>query len=179
MNGYFYININNNPNIKTFETPLCGKQFAVNYNSVNSIIKTTISYFKNDRDFDRILYDYKEKPSDPKYRTFLEMYLDKLNNNDNLVVRSIFQLGNTKLKIYRALSILRTKQVRLFVNDWEVDISITMKLVLDLSAQRLANYENQKLKENNCYDWTSEFNIYRTAAGYTFIKPTRKKDYIY
>ena len=42
MNGYFYININNNPNIKTFETPLCGKQFAVNYNSVNSIIKTTI-----------------------------------------------------------------------------------------------------------------------------------------
>ena len=123
-------------------------------------------YFKNNYVLDKFFYDYKSKPTNQAYKSFLEIYLGKLTSDDTLVVLSLFQLGPTKIDIYRVLGKLKAEQVRLIVNKWEVDISSTMKKVVELSLEELAIYENKKFKENNCYDSKARCNTYRRLAGY-------------
>lgn len=151
--GYFYINVYKNPNIQWI--------------NVNHMIDITKDYFYKTHNVDRIIYDYKSKPSNQDYQNFLEIILGMLTATDTLVVRSIFQLGNTKAKIYEALSIMRTKQVKLMINKWEVDISNTLKKVKELSVADLAIYENTQLMINDCCDYYIENNIYRKLAGYS------------
>ena len=163
--GYFYINVYKNPNIQWI--------------NVNHMIDITKDYFYKTHNVDRIIYDYKSKPSNQDYQKFLEIILGMLTATDTLVVRSIFQLGNTKAKIYEALSIMRTKQVKLMINKWEVDISNTLKKVKELSAEDLAIYENQRLIMNNDFDYYVEKNTYQKLAGYVLnekhiSKETRK-----
>ena len=163
--GYFYINVYKNPNIQW-----------INVNHMIDIIK---DYFYKTHNVDRIIYDYKSKPSNQNYQKFLEMILVMLTATDTLVVRSIFQLGNTKAKIYEALSIMRTKQVKLMINKWEVDISNTLKKVKELSDTELAIYEIQQLIINNDFDYYVEKNTYQKLAGYVLnenyiSKETRK-----
>ena len=164
--GYFYINVYKNPNIQWI--------------NVNHMIDITKEYFCRVHNVDRIIYDYKSKPSNQKYQKYLEMILGMLMSTDTLVLRSIFQLGNTKAKIYEALSIMRTKQVKLMINKWEVDISNTLKKVKELSAEDLAIYENQHLIMNNDFDYYVEKNTYQKLAGYVLnedyiSKETRKQ----
>lgn len=151
--GYFYINVYKNPNIQWI--------------NVNHMIDTTKEYFYKTHNVDRIIYDYKSKPSNQDYQKFLEIILGMLTFTDTLVVRSIFQLGNTKTKIYEALSIMRTKQVKLMINKWEVDISNTLKKVKELSINDIAIYENMQLMINCCCDYYTENNIYRKLSGYS------------
>ena len=61
---------------------------------------------------------------------------------------------------------MRTKQVRLIVKKWEIDISSTMKKVMELSEDDIAIYENLQLYRNHCSDYTVEDNLYRKLAGY-------------
>lgn len=150
--GYFYINVYKNPNIQWI--------------NVNRMIDITKDYFYKIHNVDRIIYDYKSKPSNQDYQKFLEMILGMLSAADTLVVRSIFQLGNTKAKIYEALSIMRTKHVKLMINRWEVDISNTLKKVKELSVEDLAIYEIQHLIMNNDFDYYVEKNTYQKLAGY-------------
>ena len=152
--GYFYINVYKNPNIQWI--------------NVNHMIDITKDYFYKTHNVDRIIYDYKSKPSNQDYQKFLEIILGRLIDIDTLVVRSIFQLGNTKAKIYEALSIMRTKQVKLMINKWEVDISNTLKKVKELSVEDLAIYENQHLIKNNYFDYYVEKNTYQKLSGYVF-----------
>lgn len=152
MYGYLYVKPYKNPNIKWI--------------SVMTLIVQAQDYFKNNYVLDKLLYDYKSKPSNQAYKSFLEIYLGKLTSNDTLVILSLFQLGPTKVDIYRILGRLRAEQVRLIVNKWEVDISSTMKKVIELSLEELAIYENKKFKENNCYDRGAWSNTYRRLAGY-------------
>lgn len=150
--GYFYINLYKNPNIQLI--------------NVNHMIDITKEYFYKTHNVDRIIYDYKSKPSNRDYQKFLEIILGMLTSTDTLVVRSIFQLGNTKAKIYEALSTMRTKQVKLMINKWEVDISNTLKKVKELSVNDLAVYENIQLHKNHYLDSVTEENTYRKLAGY-------------
>lgn len=152
MYGYLYVKANKNPYIK--------------YVAVYEIIQEVKDYFKNNYKLDEIFYDYRTKPSNQAYKSFLEIYLDKLSCENTLVVLSLFQLGPTKVDIYRTLGKLKAEQVRLIVNKWEVDISSTMKKVVELSLDELAIYENKKFKENNCYDHRASSNYYRRLAGY-------------
>lgn len=153
MYGYFYIKTYKNPNIKWI--------------GICNMIERTKEYFEKNYELDRILYDYRDKPSNHVFKNFLSMLLNYINEYDTLVVRSLFQLGNTKVDIYKSLAKIRSKQVRLIVNKWEVDISSTMKKVLELSVDDLAVYENLQLYKNHCSDYTSDDNIYRKLAGYT------------
>lgn len=153
MYGYFYIKTYKNPNIKWI--------------GICNIIERTKEYFENNYELDRILYDYRDKPSNQVFKNFLSMLLNYIKEYDTLVVRSLFQLGNTKVDIYKSLARMRAKQVRLIVNKWKVDISSTMKKVLELSVNDLAVYENLQLYKNHCSDYTSDDNIYRKLAGYT------------
>lgn len=150
--GYFYINVYKNPNIQWI--------------NVKHIIEITKEYFYKTHNVDRIIYDYKSKPSNQAYQKFLEIILGIITTTDTLVVRSIFQLGNTKAKIYEVLSIMRTKQVKLMINNWEIDISNMLKKVKKLSVNDLAVYENIQLYKNHCSDFTIDENIYRKLAGY-------------
>lgn len=150
--GYIYVKPYKNPYIKFYP--------------VYEIIQEVKDYFKNNYKLDEIFYDYKTKPSNHAYKRFLEIYLDKLTCGDTLVALSLFQLGPTKVDIYRVLGRLRAEQVRLVVNKWIVDISSTMKKVVELSLDELAIYENKKFKENNCYDSRASSNYYRRLAGY-------------
>lgn len=152
MYGYLYIKICKNPNIKWI--------------SVMELIVEAKDYFKNNYVLDKFFYDYKSKPTNQAYKSFLEIYLGKLTSDDTLVVLSLFQLGPTKIDIYRVLGKLKAEQVRLIVNKWEVDISSTMKKAVELSLEELAIYENKKFKENNCYDSKARCNTYRRLAGY-------------
>lgn len=150
--GYFYINVYKNPNIQQI--------------NVNRMIDITKDYFYKTHNVDRIIYDYKSKPSNQDYQKFLQMILGMLTDTDTLVVRSIFQLGNTKARIYEALSIMRTKQVKLMINKWEVDISSTLKNVKELSEEDLVIYESQHLIMNNDFDYYVEKNTYPKLSGY-------------
>lgn len=150
--GYFYINVYKNPNIQWI--------------NIKNIIEITKEYFYKTHNVDRIIYDYKSKPSNQDYKKFLEIILGIITTTDTLVVRSIFQLGNTKAKIYEVLSIMRTKQVKLMINNWEIDISNMLKKVKELSVNDLAVYENIQLYKNHCSDFTIDENIYRKLAGY-------------
>lgn len=150
--GYFYINVYKNPNIQWI--------------NVNHMIDITKDYFYKTHNVDRIIYDYKSKPSNQDYQKFLEIILGMLTSTDTLVVRSIFQLGNTKTKIYEALSTMRTKQVKLMINKWKVDISNTLQKVKELSIEDLAIYENRHLIMNNDFDYHVEKNTYQKLAGY-------------
>ena len=152
MYGYFYIKTYKNPNIKWI--------------GICNMIERTKEYFDENFELDRILYDYRDKPSNQVFKSFLSMLLYYIKEYDTLVVRSLFQLGNTKVDIYKALAKMRAKQVKLIVNDWKVDISSTMKKVLELSVNDLAVYENLQLYKNHCSDYTSDDNIYRKLAGY-------------
>ncbi len=152
MYGYLYVKSYKNPNIKWI--------------SVMELIVEAKDYFKNNYVLDKFFYDYKSKPTNQAFKSFLEIYLGKLTSEDTLVVLSLFQLGPTKVDIYRVLGRLRAEQVRLIVNKWEVDISSTMKKVVELSLEELAIYENKKFKENNCYDNKARCNTYRRLAGY-------------
>ncbi len=152
MYGYFYIKTYKNPNIKWI--------------GICNMIERTKEYFNENYELDRIIYDYKYKPSNHVFKNFLSMLLSYIKEYDTLVVRSLFQLGNTKVDIYNSLSKMRAKQVKLIVNKWKVDISSTMKKVLELSVNDLAVYENLQLHKNHCSDYTSEDNIYRKLAGY-------------
>lgn len=156
MYGYFYINIYKNPNHKIIKNKLL----------VDYYVNMTKSYLESNYEPDWILYDYMDKPSNHGFKSFLRMLLHYIKENDTLVVRSLFQLGNTKVDIYKSLAILRAKQVKLIVNEWEVDISSTMKKVLELSVNDLAVYENIQLYQNQCSDSTTEENTYRKLAGY-------------
>ena len=166
MYGYLYVKPFKNPYIKWI--------------SVCELINEANDYFKNNYELDKIFYDYKSKPSNQAYKSFLEIYLGKLTSCDTLVVLSLFQLGPTKVDIYRVLGRLRAEQVRLIVNKWEVDISSTMKKVVELSLDELAIYENRKFKENNCYDGRASSNYYRRLAGYVlderYIKEETEQD---
>lgn len=144
------------------------------------MIDITKNYFYKKHNVDRIIYDYKSKPSNQDYQKFLEIILGMLTSSDTLVVRSIFQLGNTKEKIYEVLSIMRTKQVKLMINKWKVDISNTLKKVKELSAEDLVIYENQHLIMNNDFDYYVEKNTYQKLSGYVLnenyiSKETRKQ----
>lgn len=156
MYGYFYINIYKNPNHKIIK----------NQPLVDYYLNLTKSYIESNYEPDWILYDYIDKPSNHGFKSFLGMLLYYIKKNDTLVVRSLFQLGNTKVDIYKSLARLRAKQVRLIVNEWEVDISSTMKKVLELSVNDLAVYENVQLHKNHCSDSITEENTYRKLAGY-------------
>jgi len=152
MYGYLYVKSYKNPNIKWI--------------SVMELIVEAKDYFENNYVLDKLFYDYKSKPTNQAFKSFLEIYLGKLTSDDTLVVLSLFQLGPTKVDIYRVLGKLKAEQVRLIVNKWEVDISSTMKKVVELSLEELAIYENKKFKENNCYDSKARCNTYRRLAGY-------------
>ena len=169
MYGYLYVKPFKNPYIK--------------YVAVYEIINEVNDYFKNNYKLDKIIYDYRTKPSNQAYKSFLEIYLDKMTYGDTLVVLSLFQLGKTKVDIYRVLGRLKAEQVKLIVNKWEVDISSTMKKVVELSLDELAIYENKKFKENNCYDYRASSNYYRRLAGYVldenYIREkTEREDYV-
>ena len=155
--GYFYINSYNNYNYKNKY-----QQLELNYH-----IQEISQYFKENYKLDKVLYDYMTKPTNLLYNNFLNMYLKNFNENDTFVVLSLFQLGKTKVDIYRVLEILRTKHVKLIVNTWKVDISSTMKKVVELSDDDLVIFENKQLIINNCYDSKYEDNIYRKLAGYS------------
>ena len=152
MYGYFYIKTYKNSNIKWI--------------GICNMIERTKEYFEKNYELDRILSDYRNKPSNHVFKNFLSMLLNYLNEYDTLVVRSLFQLGNTKVQIYKTLEIMRTKQVRLIVKKWEVDISSTMKKVMELSEDDIAIYENLQLYRNHCSDYTVEDNLYRKLSGY-------------
>lgn len=152
MYGYFYVKTYNNPYIE--------------HMNIYNIIKRTKAYLNENYDFDWILYDYVKKPSKLNFDSFIDMLLWYINANDTLVVLSLFQLGNTKVQIYKTLEIMRTKQVRLIVKKWEVDISSTMKKVTELSEDDIAIYENLQLYRNHCSDYTVEDNLYRKLVGY-------------
>lgn len=150
--GYFYINVYKNPNIQWI--------------NIKNIIEITKEYFYKTHNVDRIIYDYKSKPSNQDYQKFLEIILGIITTTDILVVRSIFQLGNTKAKIYEVLSIMRTRQVKLMINNWKIDISNILKKVKELSLNDLAVYENVQLYKNHYLDYINEENTYRKLAGY-------------
>ena len=156
MYGYFYVNIYKNPNHKMIKNKLI----------VDYYINLTKGYLKNNYELDWILYDFMDKPSNHSFKNFFEMLLHYIKANDTLVVRSLFQLGNTKADIYKSLARLRAKQVKLIINKWKVDISSTMKKVLELSVNDLVVYENIQLYKNHCSDFTIDENIYRKLAGY-------------
>lgn len=61
---------------------------------------------------------------------------------------------------------MRTKQVKLIVNEWKVDLCSTPLKVLQLSVNDLAVYENLQLRKNHCSDDTTDDNTYRKLAGY-------------
>lgn len=150
MIGYFNIKTNKNPNLIGFVR----------------MIEVTVDYFNENYNLDRIIYDYKNKPINPKYKNYLDMLLDIIDENNTLVVRSIFQLGNTKVDIYKSLARLKLKKIKLIVNGWDVDILSIMKNVLELSVNDLSVYENIQLYKNHCFDVVTEDNIYRKLAGY-------------
>lgn len=152
MYGYFMINSYKNPKYDYIKFMLINKAY---------------SYLNANYDLDRIFYDYKNKPSNPGYKCFRDLLLEMVKEDDTIVVLTLFQLGNTIMEIYRTLSVMRAKQVRLIVNKWKVDISITMKKVIESSAKALVAYENEQLLKSNCYDETS-LNDYRKYAGYRF-----------
>ncbi len=156
MYGYFCIKVHNNPNKETLKNKLVQDYFA-----------NGTKYYLNEKyDLDWLLYDYVDKPTNPRFKNFLNMILYYVKEDDTLVTRSIFQLGDAKVKIYNVLSKLRAKQVKLIVNEWNVDISSTMKMVLELSINDLAVYENVMLYKNHCSDYTVEENLYRKLIGY-------------
>lgn len=149
--GYFYIKVYKEPN-KKITVPL---------------IELAISMLNEKYNVDKILYDYIQKPSNPSYKSFRDMLLKIMKTDDTLVVPSLFQLGKTKEDIYEALSIMRAKQVRLFVLEWEVNISSTMTKVKELSVDDLAVYENTEFSKINFTNYTCiERNDYRKIAGY-------------
>lgn len=167
MIGYFNIKINKNPNLIGFVR----------------MIEVTVDYFNENYNVDKIIYDYKSKPINPKYKNYLDMLLDIIEENNTLVVRSIFQLGYTKTDIYNVLVKLKVKNIRLIVNKWKVDVSDAMRKVLELSVNDLAVYENLQLYKNHCLDYITEDNIYRKLAGYrldeTYISKETHKKIIY
>lgn len=154
--GYFYINVYKNPN----------KEIINDESLCNYYIYSTKNFLNQSYEPDWILFDYTEKPSNHVFKSYLDMILKYAKEGSTIVVRSLFQLGSTKLKIYKSLVRMRTKQVRLIVNEWEVDISSTILKVLELSVDDLAIYENLQLYKNHCSDDTSEDNTYRKLAGY-------------
>lgn len=170
MYGYFYINIYKNPNHKIIKNKLL----------VDYYVNMTKNYLESNYEPDWILYDYMDKPSNHGFKSFLRMLLHYIKENNTLVVRSLFQLGNTKVDIYKSLARLRAKQVKLIVNEWEVDISSTMRKVLELSVNDLAVYENIQLHKNHCSDSITEENTYRKLAGYlldeNYISKETKKE---
>ncbi len=156
MYGYFYIEVYKNPNRE-----LVSKKIVRDY-YVNSLKHYLVENYEPDW----ILYDYLNKPSNPVFKSYLDMILKYAKNNNTIVVLSLFQLGKTKVDIYKVLSRMRAKQVRLVVIKWEVDISSTMKKVLELSVDDLAVYENIQLHKNHCSNYSTEDNTYRKLAGY-------------
>lgn len=152
MYGYFSVNSCTNPKYDYIKFMVMNRAY---------------SYLDTNYDLDRIFYDYKNKPSNHGYKCFRDLLLAMVKEDDTIVVLTLFQLGNTIMEIYRTLSVMRAKQVRLIVNKWKVDISITMKKVIESSAKALAAYENEQLLKHNCYDETN-LNEYRKYAGYRF-----------
>lgn len=154
--GYLYINVYKNPNKKIInDESLC-----------SYYIYSTKNFFKRSYEPDWILFDYIEKPSNHVFKSYLDMILKYAKEGSTVVVRSLFQLGSTKLKIYKTLDRMRTKQVKLIVNEWKVDLCSTPLKVLQLSVNDLAVYENLQLRKNHCSDDTTDDNTYRKLAGY-------------
>lgn len=156
MYGYFYIEVYKNPNRKL----ICNKMIRDYF--VNSLKHSLVENYE----LDWIFYDYLDKPSNHVCKSFLDIILKYVKPNNTIVVLSLFQLGKTKVDIYKVLSRMRAKQVRLVVIKWEVDISSTMKKVLELSVDDLAVYENIQLHKNHCSNYSTEDNTYRKLAGY-------------
>lgn len=151
---YGYFSINPYKNTRDAYMKLC-------------LINRAYAYLEDSYDLDRIFYDYNNKPSNPGYRCFRDLLLAMVKEDNTIVVLTLFQLGNTIMEIYKTLSVMRAKQVRLIVNKWRVDISITMKKVIESSVEDLAVYENIQLLKSNCYDDT-KLNQYRKYTGYSF-----------
>ena len=163
MYGYFSINVHKNPNPK-----------LINSWDLNYYVREMYDDLLNNHKLDKILYDYMDKPSNPHFKSFLDMLLKYINNNDTLVVQSIFQLGKTKVDIYKSLSRMRAKQVKLIVDKCKIDISSTMKKVLELSVDDLVIYENLHFYKN--IDDFEKKNIYRELAGYKLNKEYIKNE---
>lgn len=151
MYGYFYIKVYKNPNIKKL--------------SYCYMVELSIKYFRDNYKLDKIFYDYKDKPSNHVFKNYLDMLLTYVKLNDIIVIRSLFQLGNTRMDIYKTLSRMRAKQVKLFVDKWQVDISTTMKKVIELSDNDLAIHEELQLDKYNC--WPDSHTVwYGKISGY-------------
>ena len=57
-------------------------------------------YLKNNYTLDWLLYDYMDKPENPKFKNFLDVIFEYIKVGDTIVVLSLFQLGKTKNAIY-------------------------------------------------------------------------------
>ena len=157
MYGYFYINLYKNPN----------KEVSNKYRCYNYINRCKYALQRFD-ELDWILYDFDNKPSNQVFKSYLDMILSYIKEDNTLVILSLFQLGRTKVDIYRVLSMLKEKRVNLVVRRWNIDISITMKKVLELSIDDLAVYEHINLISKGCYMYENESNLYGKLAGYKF-----------
>ena len=99
--------------------------------------------------------------------------LEKLGLQDiDRQIRELEKLGVKKENIFSEYeSGAKVERIQLnklleIVNTWNVDISNTMKKVVELSDDDLVIFENEQLIINNCYDSKYEDNIYRKLAGY-------------
>lgn len=148
------------------------------YNFKNaSTLNKAYKHLKSSNTLDMLLYDATKKPNN-QYGTYLDMMLNICKEGSTIVVLTLFHLGKTDIAIYQALNVLKAKQVKLFVDKWEVDISSTMKKVLELSSDKLAIYENIQLYKCGCYsipngyvgyndlDYLSTIDSYRKLSGY-------------
>ena len=161
--GYF--------NFKTYGNPNYNERYHKSRRKImiDTHILDAKSFLKtiSKLNFDRLLYDAWDKPSQSKFKTFLNMILYYINENDILVVLSLFQLGDSKERIYRVLAELKQKNVRLFVTTQEVDISEAERKVLELSLDDLAIYENKQYwnQLSSYIEYYSQFA--REIAGYS------------
>ena len=143
-----------------------------------SVLNTAYKYLKDNNALDMLLYDATKKKPNNQYETYLDMLLDICKEDSTIVVLSLFHLGRNDMAIYQTLGVLKEKHIKLIVDKWEVDISSTMKKVLELSVEQLAIYENIQLYKCGCYskandyvdynnlDYLSTIDSYRKLAGY-------------
>lgn len=147
--GYLKIKKQNNPNK------------SVKYYSIRMLLKENQDFMNKYYSGYQIYYDWNAKIGIKKYRTYLEYLLDKVNTNDIIVVRSLFQLGDTKMDIYKSLYKMRAKQVRLAVGTWQVDIKEIMDRLLKVTLTELLKYENINQEDSSSRTYT-----YCRLSGY-------------